>query len=118
MKISQAFKFEAAHFLPGVPATHRCSRLHGHSYRVEVRLEGPVDPHTGFVVDFFDLEKSFAGIMGALDHRCLNEVTGLENPTAENIAVWIWDRLKPVIKPISAVRVYETADCWAEYDGR
>jgi 6-pyruvoyltetrahydropterin/6-carboxytetrahydropterin synthase len=77
-----------------------------------------VDARTGFVVDFFDMEKSFAGIMDALDHRCLNEVEGLDNPTAENIAVWIWDRLKPAIKPISAVRVYETADCWAEYDGR
>lgn len=118
MKISQAFKFEAAHFLPGVPATHRCSRLHGHSYRVEVMLEGPVDAHTGFVVDFFDLEKSFAGIMDALDHRCLNEVEGLANPTAENIAVWIWGRLKPGLRQISAVRVYETADCWAEFDGR
>lgn len=117
MKISQAFKFEAAHRLPGVPATHRCSRLHGHSYRVEVQLEGPVDPHTGFVVDFFDLENSFADIVGVLDHRCLNDVVGLENPTAENIAIWIWERLKPGISPISAVRVFETADCWAEYDG-
>jgi len=118
MKISQAFKFEAAHFLPGVPEAHRCSRLHGHSYRVEVQLDGPVDSHTGFVVDFFDLEKCFAGILEALDHRCLNEVEGLANPTAENIAVWIWDRLKPSFRQISAVRVYETADCWAEHDGR
>lgn len=118
MKISQAFRFEAAHRLPGVPETHRCHRLHGHSYRVEVQLEGPVDPHTGFVVDFFDIESAFAGIVGALDHRCLNDVAGLENPTAENIAVWIWGRLKGAIKPISAVRVYETQDCWAEYDGR
>ncbi|MCA6109575.1 6-carboxytetrahydropterin synthase QueD [Bradyrhizobium cenepequi] len=118
MKISQAFKFEAAHRLPNVPETHRCSRLHGHSYRVEVRLDGPVDPRTGFVVDFFDVEKCFADIMGALDHRCLNDVDGLENPTAENIAIWIWNRLKPDLPRISAVRVYETADCWAEYDGR
>ena len=118
MKISQAFKFEAAHFLPGVPPTHRCRRLHGHSYRVEVQLDGPVDALTGFVVDFFDLEKAFASIMEALDHRCLNEVEGLENPTAENIAVWIWDRLKRGLPQISAIRVYETADCWAEYDGR
>lgn len=118
MKISQAFKFEAAHFLPGVPTTHRCHRLHGHSYRVEVQLVGPVDAHTGFVVDFFDLEKAFAAIMDALDHRCLNEVEGLANPTAENIAIWIWDRLKPGLPQISAIRVYETADCWAEYDGR
>lgn len=118
MKISQAFKFEAAHRLPKVPETHRCSRLHGHSYRVEVQLDGPVDPRTGFVVDFFDLESSFADIVGALDHRCLNEVEGLENPTAENIAIWIWDRLASSLRQISAVRVYETAECWAEYQGR
>ena len=118
MKISQAFKFEAAHRLPNVPDTHRCRRLHGHSYRVEVQLDGPVDAHTGFVVDFFDVEKGFADIMGALDHRCLNDVAGLENPTAENIAVWIWDRLQPGLRQLSAVRVYETADCWAECDGR
>ena len=111
MRISQAFKFESAHFLPGVPPTHRCSRLHGHSYRVEVQHEGAVDPHTGFVVDFFDVEKAFATIMEALDHRCLNEVDGLGNPTAENIAIWIWGRLKPGLPQISAIRVYETADC-------
>lgn len=118
MKISQAFKFEAAHRLPNVPEGHPCSRLHGHSYRVEVRLEGPVDPKSGFVADFFDVERAFAAILDALDHRCLNEVDGLENPTAENIAVWIWDRLKRGIRELSAVRVYETPECWAEYDGR
>ncbi|MGX1168203.1 6-pyruvoyltetrahydropterin/6-carboxytetrahydropterin synthase [Bradyrhizobium sp. USDA 372] len=118
MKISQAFKFEAAHRLPNVPETHRCSRLHGHSYRVEVQLEGPVDPHTGFVADFFDIEECFAGVLEALDHRCLNDVEGLENPTAENIAIWIWDRLGSRLHQLSAIRVYETADCWAEYQGR
>ncbi len=118
MQISPAFRFEAAHRLPNVPETHRCSRLHGHSYRVEVQLEGPVDPRTGFVVDFFDIEKCFAEIVDALDHRCLNDVPGLENPTAETIAIWIWERLKPALPQVSAVRVYETADCWAEYDGR
>ncbi|MDE2379508.1 6-carboxytetrahydropterin synthase QueD [Bradyrhizobium sp.] len=118
MKISQAFKFEAAHRLPNVPETHPCSRLHGHSYRIEVRLEGPVDPKTGFVADFFDVERGFADILEAVDHRCLNDVAGLENPTAENIAVWIWERLKPAVAQISAVRVYETPECWAEYDGR
>jgi 6-pyruvoyltetrahydropterin/6-carboxytetrahydropterin synthase len=118
MKISQAFRFEAAHRLPNVPTTHPCSRLHGHSYRIEVHLEGPVDQNTGFVADFFDVERGFADILGALDHRCLNDVEGLENPTAENIAVWIWDRLKRAIPQLSAVRVYETPECWAEYDGR
>ncbi len=118
MKISQAFKFEAAHRLPNVPEGHPCSRLHGHSYRIEVRLEGPVDPKSGFVADFFDVERGFAAILDALDHRYLNEVDGLENPTAENIAVWIWDRLKSGIRQLSAVRVYETPECWAEYDGQ
>lgn len=118
MKISQAFKFEAAHRLPKVPPTHACSRLHGHSYRVEVQLEGPVDPETGFIIDFLDLEKSFADILGALDHRLLNEVEGLDNPTAENIAIWIFDRLKPSIPLVTSVRVHETTECWAEYDGR
>ena len=118
MRISQAFKFEAAHRLPKVPETHRCHRLHGHSYRVEVQLDGVVDPHTGFVVDFFDLEAAFAKITQALDHRCLNDVGGLENPTAENIAIWIWDRLSSDLSGLSSVRVYETTECWAEYDGR
>ena len=117
MKISQAFKFEAAHRLPNVPPSHRCSRLHGHSYRIEVQLDGPVDAATGFVADFFDLEASFSDIMQALDHQCLNEVAGLENPTAENIAAWIWGRLKRKLAHLASVRVYETADCWAEYDG-
>lgn len=118
MKISQAFRFEAAHRLPHVPPTHRCHRLHGHSYRVEIIVEGPVDPVTGFVVDFFDLEAAFAPLHQTLDHQCLNDVAGLENPTAENIAVWIWRRMKPNLGDLAAVRVFETPDCWAEYDGR
>ena len=118
MKITQAFTFEAAHRLPAVPATHRCHRMHGHSYRVELRLEGPVDPVTGFVVDFFDVEAAFGPLLKRLDHHCLNEVEGLENPTAENIAVWIWDRTIPALPMLSAVSVYETPNCWAEYAGR
>jgi 6-pyruvoyltetrahydropterin/6-carboxytetrahydropterin synthase len=118
MKISQAFRFEAAHRLPNVPETHRCHRMHGHSYRVELQLEGPVDPRTGFVVDFFDIENAFGDLLKRLDHHCLNEIDGLDNPTAENIAIWIWERTKPDLPQLSSVRVYETSDCWAEYDGR
>ncbi|BAT60047.1 6-carboxy-5,6,7,8-tetrahydropterin synthase [Variibacter gotjawalensis] len=117
MKISQAFRFEAAHRLPNVPATHRCHRMHGHSYRIEIQLEGATDPHTGFVVDFFDIEAVVGPLIAEIDHQCLNEIGGLENPTAENIAVWIWQRTKPSLAQLSAVRVYETPDCWAEYDG-
>lgn len=117
MKISQAFKFEAAHRLPNVPEAHRCHRMHGHSYRVELQVEGPVQQHSGFVIDFFDIEQVFGRLLGQLDHRCLNEVEGLENPTAENIAIWIWDRTRPALPQLLSVRVYETADCWAECDG-
>jgi len=92
--------------------------MHGHSYRVELRLEGPVDPDSGFVVDFFDVEAVFAPILARLDHYCLNEIEGLENPTAEHIAIWIWERVRPTLPPLAAVTVYETPNCWAEYDGR
>ena len=118
MKITQAFTFEAAHRLPRVPETHRCFRMHGHSYRVELCLEGPVDPVTGFVVDFFDVEAAFGPLLRRLDHHCLNDIEGLENPTAETIAVWIWDRVKPDLPQVAVVRVFETPQCWAEYDGR
>lgn len=117
MKITQAFRFEAAHWLPGVAVEHRCHRLHGHSYRVELRLQGGVDPQTGFVVDFFDVEKAFQPLLRLTDHHCLNDIPGLENPTAENIAVWIWERMAPSLPQLCAVRVYETPECWAEYDG-
>lgn len=113
MKITQAFTFEAAHQLPNVPSSHRCSRLHGHSYRVEVEIEGPVDPRTGWVVDFFDVEAALSGL--DLDHRLLNEIPGLENPTVENLCRWIWDRVR--LAKLSAVRVYETPFSWAEYRG-
>lgn len=118
MKITQAFTFEAAHRLPKVPETHRCHRMHGHSYRVELQLEGPVNPQSGFVVDFFDVEAAFGPLLQRLDHYCLNDIAGLENPTAENIAVWIWDRVRPVLPQLASVKVFETPDCWAEYEGQ
>lgn len=76
MKITQAFTFEAAHRLPNVPPAHRCHRMHGHSYRVELRLQGAVDPVTGFVADFFDIEAAFQPLLERLDHHCLNEIEG------------------------------------------
>jgi 6-pyruvoyltetrahydropterin/6-carboxytetrahydropterin synthase len=117
VKISQAFRFEAAHVLPHVAEDHRCRQLHGHSYRVELRLEGPVNPATGFVADFFAIEAAFKPLLQRLDHRYLNDIEGLENPTAENIAVWIWERTKPALPHLARVVVFETPDCFAEYDG-
>jgi 6-pyruvoyltetrahydropterin/6-carboxytetrahydropterin synthase len=117
LKISQAFHFESAHLLPNVAPGHRCHRLHGHSYRVELRLDGPVDPVTGFVADFFAIETAFKPLLERLDHHYLNDIEGLENPTAENIAIWIWDRMKSALPQLASVIVFETPDCWAEYDG-
>lgn len=102
--------------MPNVPETHRCHRMHGHSYRVELTLEGPVDAHTGFVADFFNVEAAFAPALARLDHHCLNEVEGLENPTAENIAVWIAEAVRDKLPSLAQVRVYETPMCWADYE--
>lgn len=118
IKITQAFTFEAAHRLPNVATTHKCYNMHGHSYRVELQFEGPTDPKTGFVIDFFDVEIIFEPILRQLDHHCLNEVPGLENPTAENITAWIWHHAKASLPNLSSVKLYETPFCWAEYAGQ
>lgn len=117
MKLVQSFSFEAAHRLPAVPPEHRCYKLHGHSYRVELKLEGPVDASSGFVMDFFELEAVFKPVLAMLDHQYLNEIDGLQNPTVENIAVWIWDRIKPALPLLAGITVYETRDSWVEYAG-
>ena len=107
-EIVQGFRFEAAHFLPNVPPEHRCLRMHGHSYKVDVHVRGAVDPQSGWVLDFYDLEKAFAPLLATLDHHVLNDVPGLANPTAENIARWIWDHLQPTLPGLSQVVVFET----------
>lgn len=107
-EIVQSFRFEAAHFLPNVGPQHRCRRVHGHSYKVDVHVAGDVDETSGWVVDFYDIEAAFGPCMDALDHHLLNEVAGLENPTAELIARWIWERLRPGLPGLCQVVVHET----------
>jgi 6-pyruvoyltetrahydropterin/6-carboxytetrahydropterin synthase len=107
-EIIKEVRFEAAHRLPNVPPGHKCARLHGHSFRVEIHLEGEVDPTTGWVRDFADLKAAFDPLHEALDHRYLNEVPGLENPTSEHLAGWIWARLLPILPGLSAIVVHET----------
>lgn len=116
-RLVQEFRFEAAHRLPRVPEGHKCARLHGHSYRVEVAVRGPVDETTGWYIDFYDLEAAFAPLHAQLDHYYLNEVEGLENPTSEVLARWIWVRLRPTLPGLCRVTVYETCDARAEYEG-
>lgn len=114
MEVFREFTFEAAHRLPHVPAGHKCARLHGHSFRLEVHVEGDVDPETGMVIDFADLKAAFAPLHERLDHHYLNEVDGLENPTSENLARWIWERLDGAM-PLSAVVVRETCTAGVVY---
>lgn len=112
-KITKAFTFEAAHRLPHVPLEHKCSRLHGHNYRVEVSLVGEVQQSTGFVADFFDIDKHVGPLVESLDHRFLNDIEGLTNPTAEKIAEWFINQLND-LEHLHSIRIYENADCWAE----
>ncbi|WP_091620657.1 6-carboxytetrahydropterin synthase QueD [Amycolatopsis saalfeldensis] len=108
VEIHKEFTFQAAHWLPKVPSGHQCSRLHGHSYRVVLRVRGEVDQELGWVVDFAEVSAAFKPVDEALDHRCLNDVDGLENPTCERLAMWIWDFVYPDLRLLSAVEVYET----------
>lgn len=111
------FQFEAAHRLPHVPQGHKCGRLHGHSFLVRIEISGEVDPHTGWIMDFADLKARFQPIYDQLDHHYLNEITGLENPTSEVLAHWIWQQLKPRLPLLSAVMVKETCTAGCTYRG-
>lgn len=107
--IGRTFRFESAHFLPKVPAGHRCRGLHGHNYKVEVVLGGEVDAR-GFVRDFGEVDADMAPLLAKVDHKLLNDVPGLDNPTAEIIARWFLDQLASAVR----VKVWENDDCWAE----
>ena len=117
MRVHKTFQIEAAHRLPNVPAGHKCARLHGHSFRIEVEVEGPVDPKLGWVMDFADIKAAFAPLFEALDHRCLNDVEGLDNPTSENLARWVWERLVPRLPLLARVTVHETCTSGCSYTG-
>jgi 6-pyruvoyltetrahydropterin/6-carboxytetrahydropterin synthase len=117
MEIFKEFRIEAAHRLPQVPAGHKCARLHGHSFRVGLHLAGPLDPRLGWVRDFADVGAAFAPLFAQLDHHYLNEVPGLENPTSEQLAVWIWQRLKPALPELARVVIHETCTSGCEYRG-
>lgn len=117
VELTKSFTFEAAHHLPTFPEDHKCRRLHGHSFRVEVRIAGDVDERKGYLVDYGDIKAACEPIRLDLDHRYLNEIPGLENPTAENLARWIWQRLRPRLPLLLAVIVHETCTTGCEYRG-
>jgi 6-pyruvoyltetrahydropterin/6-carboxytetrahydropterin synthase len=118
MEIYKVFIFESAHKLLNVPDGHKCGRLHGHSFRTEIYLRGPVGAKTGWVVDFADIKAAFQPLYDQLDHNYLNEIEGLENPTSENLARWIWQRLQPTLPLLSKIVVNETCTSGCIYEGR
>jgi 6-pyruvoyltetrahydropterin/6-carboxytetrahydropterin synthase len=108
--LTKEYRFEAAHRLPRVPEGHKCARVHGHSYKVELQISGPVDPATGWLIDFGVIDDCWAGLFARLDHRYLNDVPGLENSTCENLAGYIFAEVARMIPQLSAVTVWETVD--------
>ena len=114
-RITKSFSFDSAHWLPHVPETHKCRRLHGHTYTVVLGLEGQLDDLYGWVQDYGELSWAFAPMLQALDHRCLNDIEGLENPTAEILAAWIFLGLKEKLPLLVDVTVCETPTTSAVY---
>ncbi|WP_417534307.1 6-carboxytetrahydropterin synthase QueD [Marinobacterium stanieri] len=117
MQIYKDFTFEAAHVLPSVPEGHKCGRLHGHSFMVRIYVEGDVSKKTGWVIDFADIKSAFKPLYEQLDHYYLNEIPGLENPTSENLAKWIWERLKPALHELCMIEIKETCTSGCLYRG-
>ena len=116
MIIFKYLTFEAAHKLPLVPKDHKCFNLHGHSFKVKISIQGQIN-ELGWVKDFGELKSVCKPIIEQLDHSYLNEITGLENPTSENIALWIWQNLDEKLPGLSSVEVMETCNSGCIYQG-
>jgi len=116
--LTREYRFEAAHRLPMVPPDHKCARMHGHSFAVEVMVSGEVDPRTGWLIDFGDITAVVEPLLKReLDHRTLNDVPGLENPTSEHLCRWLWERLAATIPGLAAITVHETCTARCTYRG-
>jgi len=118
MDIFRVFHLQCARRLPALPESHPCSRLHGHSFRVELTASGPLDPVLGWVLDFAELEAAWQPVHAELDHRYLNDIEGLDNPTSERLAMWLWQRLRPALPALTQIRVMETHDAGCVYRGQ
>ncbi len=117
VELIREYRFEAAHRLPHVPAGHKCARLHGHSFKIELTVAGPVDEATGWLIDFGVLDEHVQPLLDRLDHHYLNEIPGLENPTSELLARWLWHEIAPRIPQLVAVTIFETCDARCVYRG-
>lgn len=117
VRLVKEYRFEAAHRLPHVPPGHKCERLHGHSFKIELSVEGEADPTSGWFIDYAVLDDAWQPCFELLDHHYLNEVSGLENPTSEVLSHWLWSRLRPALPSLTRVTVFETCDARCEYEG-
>jgi 6-pyruvoyltetrahydropterin/6-carboxytetrahydropterin synthase len=117
MRLERSYRFEAAHFLPKVPPGHKCARMHGHSYAIDVAIEGETDPERGWVIDFADIDEAASPLVRLLDHQVLNEIEGLANPTSELLALWWWQRLSGVLPGLIEIAVSETPTSRCIYRG-
>tara|TARA_Y100001934_G_C11810025_1_gene521157 strand:+ start:74 stop:430 length:357 start_codon:yes stop_codon:yes gene_type:complete len=117
MEIYKKFSFDSAHYLPNLPENHKCRRMHGHTFYVTVFIKGQIDKKIGWIKDFYDIKNLFKPIHNKLDHQILNEIKGLENPTSEILAKWIWDRMISVLPELSKIEVSETCTSGCIYRG-
>lgn len=117
MQIYKEFSFDSAHFLPNVPDGHKCKEMHGHTYRLKVFIQGELDPKLGWIMDFKELKDALLPVIDQLDHKLINNIKGLENPTAENITVWIWEQIRPSLPLLSRIELYETPTTGVIYEG-
>lgn len=117
VELFKTFTFDAAHRLAHLPETHKCHRLHGHTYQVTIHVEGPVDPALGWVMDFADLKRAVDPLVKQLDHHYLNDIPGLEISTTENLAGWLWERLKPALPLLTKIVIHETPTSGCVYRG-
>jgi 6-pyruvoyltetrahydropterin/6-carboxytetrahydropterin synthase len=119
IEMVKEFRFEAAHRLTAVREGHKCARMHGHSFRIEIKLEGEVDPQKGWLIDFGDISSVVKPILrDHLDHKCLNDISGLENPTSEHLCIWLWNHIKPSLPFLVEVTVHETCTARSSYRGQ
>ena len=118
MIIFKNFHFDSAHFLPNVPDEHKCKEIHGHTYRMTLYFEGELDEQFGWVIDFAEIKKVVNPVIKSIDHKLLNDIEGLENPTCEVIAIWLWNKIKPKIPLLIRIELFETLTSGVVYEGK
>jgi queuosine biosynthesis protein QueD len=117
-RLTKDFRFESAQTLPNVPPEHKCGRMHGHSFLVEITVEGEVNPETGWIYDHAEISRAMNPIIEQLDHAYLNEIPGLENPTIELMAAWLWKKLAPQLPGLAEITIHETPSARCTYRGQ